>query len=553
MADIGINDKFDLYDVIYVAKCMNGTVDVPDNLENWDLNGSGKIDFYDAVYIADQIINEIPVDTIDVQYNGSISDSEKGIKIENVTCEPGETVEIPINMVNVSSQGCVAVIECDEALTISNVTKCLTNEYADFSTSKLAALWATNGEPIENLCNIEIEIPADIDFGTYNVNIAIIQLDDNGEYAKNPVGVSGTITVKDPTEPSTGEIGIEVGKVEAVQGDSISVPVYLRGSNIESGEFAITVDYPLSITNFIQTYNYATYIINDSVGYAFYAVDVSGVPADTLLGYVEVDIADDAAPGEYPINVSLGEIYDISGEYVENPVAKAGTVVVDEYIYFPIEPIEPPTEPTTDYPQTDYPTDDWTDGAGIELGKVGSVQGAEVIVPVYLRGSNIESGDFAITVDYPLHITNFIQTYNYAGYNISNDSVGYAFYAVDVSGVPADTLLGYVEVDIADDAAPGEYPINVSLGEIYDISGEYVENPVAKAGTVVVEETDIPVNGDVNGNGKADLYDAIIICKCIIGADDVTEEERKYADVDGDGDIDLYDAIYVAECMIGMH
>lgn len=56
--------------------------------------------------------------------------------------------------------------------------------------------------------------------------------------------------------------------------------------------------------------------------------------------------------------------------------------------------------------------------------------------------------------------------------------------------------------------------------------------------------------GDISGNGKIDLYDAIEIAKYIIGRRVFTEEEKKIADINGDGTINLYDAIRIAECIV---
>lgn len=55
------------------------------------------------------------------------------------------------------------------------------------------------------------------------------------------------------------------------------------------------------------------------------------------------------------------------------------------------------------------------------------------------------------------------------------------------------------------------------------------------------------IQGDISGNGKIDLYDAIEICKSIIGMRTFTDEEKVIADYDGNGVVDLYDAIGIAK------
>ncbi len=63
--------------------------------------------------------------------------------------------------------------------------------------------------------------------------------------------------------------------------------------------------------------------------------------------------------------------------------------------------------------------------------------------------------------------------------------------------------------------------------------------------------TALVVKGDVTGNGKLDLYDAIAICKHIMGMTKLTAEQEKVADITGDGKIDLYDAIEIAKSLLG--
>lgn len=58
------------------------------------------------------------------------------------------------------------------------------------------------------------------------------------------------------------------------------------------------------------------------------------------------------------------------------------------------------------------------------------------------------------------------------------------------------------------------------------------------------------IPGDISGNGKIDLYDAIEICKSIMGMRTFTDEEQAIADYDGNGKVDLYDAIGIAKKLL---
>ncbi|MGN1086414.1 MAG: leucine-rich repeat protein, partial [Porcipelethomonas sp.] len=55
------------------------------------------------------------------------------------------------------------------------------------------------------------------------------------------------------------------------------------------------------------------------------------------------------------------------------------------------------------------------------------------------------------------------------------------------------------------------------------------------------------VPGDISGNGKIDLYDAIEICKNIMGMRAFTDEEKAIADFNKDGIVNIYDAIGIAK------
>ena len=56
--------------------------------------------------------------------------------------------------------------------------------------------------------------------------------------------------------------------------------------------------------------------------------------------------------------------------------------------------------------------------------------------------------------------------------------------------------------------------------------------------------------GDISGNGKIDLYDAIEIAKAIMGLRTFTDEEMIIADFNMDGTVDLYDAIEIARALL---
>ena len=66
---------------------------------------------------------------------------------------------------------------------------------------------------------------------------------------------------------------------------------------------------------------------------------------------------------------------------------------------------------------------------------------------------------------------------------------------------------------------------------------------------LLIEYTET-ILGDISGNGKIDLYDAIEIAKAIMGLRTFTDEEMIIADFNMDGTVDLYDAIEIARTLL---
>ena len=58
--------------------------------------------------------------------------------------------------------------------------------------------------------------------------------------------------------------------------------------------------------------------------------------------------------------------------------------------------------------------------------------------------------------------------------------------------------------------------------------------------------------GDVNGDGKVDSADAMLVMKCDAGLLSLSNEEIKRADLNGDGKIDSCDAVYILRIAAGL-
>lgn len=87
-------------------------------------------------------------------------------------------------------------------------------------------------------------------------------------------------------------------------------------------------------------------------------------------------------------------------------------------------------------------------------------------------------------------------------------------------------------------------------GELSSVSEciQYFQDRVAAALGIGMTVSDL--KGDISGNGKIDLYDAIEICRYIMGMRSFTDAQMEVADYNGDEKVDLYDAIGIAKKLL---
>jgi hypothetical protein len=95
----------------------------------------------------------------------------------------------------------------------------------------------------------------------------------------------------------------------------------------------------------------------------------------------------------------------------------------------------------------------------------------------------------------------------------------------------------------------------------YSIARDLVGNmeapkTTAEATTTVTATPSPPspgaLKGDIDGDGKVDLQDIILIADFLTGKQDLTPAQQAAADVDGDGKIDIFDIIEIARYLAGL-
>ncbi len=134
-----------------------------------------------------------------------------------------------------------------------------------------------------------------------------------------------------------------------------------------------------------------------------------------------------------------------------------------------------------------------------------------------------------------------------------------------------DTVLSTLTFEVPEDAKEGEeYDIRIQrIGNFCTDTTEF-ENVLISNSTIKVLEgnkpvtnhmvfvdennngtsTEVALRGDVNGDGKVDLYDAISLSNRMMGKEELNKKQEFFANVNEDSALNLYDVIGI--CRYGM-
>ena len=243
----------------------------------------------------------------------------------------------------------------------------------------------------------------------------------------------------------------------------------------------------------------------------------------------------------------------------------------------PETPVEPPAEPELifgSYFEEDHdPADEgWqfvdSDGDGRNWqwkpNTFGvAYEGTGIIASysyVYPPG-NINPDNWAISPAIELPSEDLRATFYAKGYLASYCSEHFAVYAgtssdlSDLTEVLAETVTtgSYVQytVDLSDFANetvyiairhfntnPGEEALCVDQFEVWGKEGD---TPVEPA-----------IIGDVDGDGEVDVSDALLLMRCVMGLEELDDEQLAQADVDGDGEVTMTDCLLIQRYAMGI-
>ena len=132
-----------------------------------------------------------------------------------------------------------------------------------------------------------------------------------------------------------------------------------------------------------------------------------------------------------------------------------------------------------------------------------------------------------------------------------NESTGVYSFAVlslqskEVEG--NDGAIWTLKLKMADNMAEGDYAVKIQNAKYSLTSGSAKVSMPETISKLTVENY---VKGDVNGDGEADIADAVCIVNHVVGKA-TPVFIAKAADVNGDGDADIADAVRIVNLVVG--
>lgn len=141
--------------------------------------------------------------------------------------------------------------------------------------------------------------------------------------------------------------------------------------------------------------------------------------------------------------------------------------------------------------------------------------------------------------------------------NLANE----AFFLYESNGIGADTtavdeqLENRVEAEISNFANPEEDPgleqliSNGASIEAVEAQAQVIKEALAVNQSLLVETLPDVLRGDVNGDGRVTIVDALFIARAAVN---LREVDSAAADANGDGNVSIVDALLVAQAAIGL-
>ena len=94
-------------------------------------------------------------------------------------------------------------------------------------------------------------------------------------------------------------------------------------------------------------------------------------------------------------------------------------------------------------------------------------------------------------------------------------------------------------------------PVTINVSEFYTLVNDFEREPIA----FTVTDGEIAIcrmQGDIDGSGEIDSFDALLVMRHALGLITLTEDMLRAADVSGDGIIDSFDALLIIRIVLGL-
>jgi hypothetical protein len=184
---------------------------------------------------------------------------------------------------------------------------------------------------------------------------------------------------------------------------------------------------------------------------------------------------------------------------------------------------------------------------------IGDAIGAAAIIPIKIEGG-VNVGACDITLRYDSRVVNVTNVtggdFDDTVANLEHAHVGFVrigTYQTNNSGLSGELVFARVTLEDVKSVG-GISSLNLFVNTFKDATPEGNVMPyVVRNGTYTAF-----LNGDVDGDGIVDIYDAMYLAKHVLGESGYGTIVEDAADVNGDGAITTHDAMCLAKHVIGM-
>ncbi len=368
-----------------------------------------------------------------------------------------------------------------------------------------------------------------------------------------PVTVTGAGSEPDVPLTSEAEALLWAEVNDPSRADSVWVEIREPGLTLEGGDAQQTVELverPMALNAGANRYevNYYNFTTPGTYTLYFYVRDTQGLISPFQRAFVYKSLAGNVAPDPFQLTLpadgaEVAAVFVLDWDDASDPDGDRITYTVriaagdDPGFAAPVVEIEGLERSLCRIDQAEYGLADTTD----YLWQVLAVDEYGARTPNHPPAAGQPHGTFSTNFQNPVPAWFEGHVYNTAtGQPIGNVSV-------EIGGDASDTDTGGYFLD---EVTPGTYSLTVTA-DGYQPASQDVNLPAGELTSRSIGLNIIIQPGDVNGDGEADLDDAVLALQVTAG---VTPAAAVYAeaDVDGDGKIGMGEALFAMQAVAGL-